>query len=272
MIDDHLRRVGPSAMTDAERDLARLELQEVMRSDRPANRPPAPPLRGRRRRTAALAVAGAVLASATAAAAYAGLVRPDPQQVNVITDKAQDVAEVHSEGWRPELNAELVSCTSGMEAGRFEVYASSVPLAGTVTAEDLVAACVEKASTLGESSQPDRPTICRSGRDEAPTFAAPTVVLGASSCAAAGLADFTDEDVADLNQARATEVALLAIADPCPSRDDALNWTRQQTRRTGADLTLVDSRAAGAPPKVCFGTYVDWAAGTATVDVIAITD
>lgn len=269
MIDDELRDHGPRGLTDEERSELRLELLATIRSEgqTPRGRPASQQSRGRR--AVAFGVAAAVLATATAAAAFAGLIGPDPQQAATIITNAEPAAGAHPEGWRPELNAELALCVGAVEADDFEVYASDGPLDGTVAAADLIEACAAKAAALGRAQEDGAGAICRTGTAGADPFASPTVLLNSSECASAGLDDYTLDDVADLNRARAVEVALRSNDDPCPSSDDALAWVRAQADRTGTDLVIHGAENAGEPPKVCFGAYVNWVAGTAHIDTIS---
>lgn len=273
MIDDELRAIGPKGLSVEEQADLRRDLVATMRSGSSAGPVRSSGTRRRfGRRTVALGVAALLTGTATAAAAYVGLTRPSSQQAATMLETSKAPARVHLEGWRPPLDAESAQCTGALGTPDFEVYASDGPLDSVLTEAEIVAACRAKATTLGPDTGADQPVLCRTDRTAGPSFAEPTVPLSSGDCATAGLEEYTAADLVDLNAARATEVALRAIDDPCPSRNKALVWSRRQAERTDSDLVIVDSGAAGHPPKVCFGTYVDWIAGTATVDVISITD
>ena len=270
MIDDELRDHGPAGLTDDERSDLRLDLLATIRSEGHGPQGLAERPHGRRRRrTVAFGVAAAVLATATAAAAFAGLTRPDPKQAATIITNSEAVASAHPEGWRPELNAELAMCVGAAGTDDFEAYASDGPLESALAATDLIDACSAKAATLDGSGTEGAGTICRTGTAGAATFASPTVLLNSSDCSSAGLEDYTAGDIGELNDARAVEVALRAIGNPCPSRNEVLAWVRTQADRTGTSLSIYEGKQAGEPPKVCFGTYVNWVAGTAYIDTIS---
>jgi hypothetical protein len=262
VIDDQIHHAGPDGLTDAEHEHLR---RQVLTSIHTIHDSPRKPNRARRGVVAALAVA-AILGTATAAAAtYVALTRPDPKQAATILDHAQALAAAHGPDWRPELNAELVYCRAPNDADSFEAYASAGPLGGTVEAAELIEACAAKSATLGQAHGPT-PTLCSRPTGD---LGRPVVLLDGTACAGVDLQVFGDSDLQSLNAARSTEVAVLAIDEACPSRDRVIRWAESQLEASGSDLALIDSRAAGSPPQVCFGTYIDWTARTATVDIIS---
>ena len=266
MIDDQIHDAGPDGLSDEEHDRLRMQLMATIRSGRAETTPTRPGRQGR-----ALVVAGAVAAvigTATVAAAYASLTRPDPKQAATIVEHAQVAAAAHNPGWRPPLDAESVDCDAPGDDVDFNAYASARPLAEAVEQSQLLETCVAKNREFDQVAS-DAAVVC--ARPEA-LITRPIVVLSDGGCASIDLEDFDREDLETLNQARAVEVALLAVDDPCPSRPQVLGWVDGQLDALGSDLALVDSRAEGSPPQVCFGTYVNWTAGTATVDVTSRND
>ncbi|MGN6695956.1 MAG: hypothetical protein ACTHN0_17395 [Aquihabitans sp.] len=271
MIDDDLRSIGPGPLSDPERRALRSDVLASIGTGAPSPDGRVEPSRRalRVRRSIVVGVIAAAAVSASAAAAYVGFVRPDPGQAATIVANSRDDVAVHNPGWRPELNAEEVACDAPGGQIDFNTSASAGRLEDSVQADDLVAACASKAATLDQAATAPN-VICRSGTAGAPTFAAPAVLLGVRDCSDKGLDAFHDSDLAALNEARAAEVAIHATSNPCPSRAEVLEWVRHQVESRDLDLTVIDAGSTGGPPDVCFGTWVDWVAGTALVDALTI--
>lgn len=266
MIDDQIYDAGPDGLSDEEHDRLRMQLMATIHSGRPETTPSRPVRRGR-----SLMMAGAVAAvigTASVAAAYVSLTRPDPNQAATIVEHAQIAAAAHNPGWRPPLDAESVDCDAPGDDVDFNAYASARPLADAVEQNQLLETCVAKNREFDQVAS-NAAVVC--ARPEA-LLTRPIVVLGDGDCASLDLEGFDREDLETLNQARAVEVALLAVDDACPSRPQVVEWVDGQLTALDSGLALVDSRAEGSPPQVCFGTYVNWTAGTATVDVTSHTD
>lgn len=266
MIDDQIHDAGPDGLSDQEHDRLRMQLMATIRSGRADTTSSRPGRKGR-----ALIVAGAVAAvigTATVAAAYMTLTRPDPKQAATIVEHAQIAAAAHNPGWRPPLDAESVDCDAPGDDVDFNAYASAGPLPDAVEQTQLLETCVAKNREFDQVAS-DTAVVC--ARPET-LITRPIVVLGDDGCASIDLEPFDREDLETLNKARAVEVALLAVDDACPSRPQVVEWVDDQLIALGSDLALVDSRSEGSPPQVCFGTYVNWTAGTATVDATSYTD
>ncbi|MCU1368884.1 MAG: hypothetical protein JWO77_78 [Ilumatobacteraceae bacterium] len=184
----------------------------------------------------------------------------------MVVDDGASSGPVRPVGWRPVLAAELVRCEA--PAGRDDVraHASDRALHERLRLSDLVGAC-EVATSSPDRTDLDRSwTVCRTAGTEAHALVAPTVILGASRCAASARRPFSLSDLSRLNEARAFETALLSIRQACPSRRDALGWATAQLERTGVGLEIIDAGVVGRPHGACFGITVDWGSGTATVE------
>lgn len=276
MRDEDLRNAGPPAMAPERHDALRARLLDEITAERSSvSRSAAVPRRARRHRRGVVAGAAFVVVavSATAAAAMAGWLRPDPEEARQVLDRAESQVEWHNPGWRPELMSEQVQCSSTPEvAPEFNAFASDFPLTNAITAHDYLRACTAKAPTLGTAPESSSPALCARPGPEIPEL----VVTFDGGCAGRGLSNIDDTDLAALNAARRMEVSLLAFPEECPTRDEAANWVRRQIATDDMPLRLVDgpqgsttttvSGAADTRDLNCYRGWVTWPTASVYID------
>jgi hypothetical protein len=227
-------------------------------------------------RIAALAAAFVILTAGVAIAA--GLFNPDPADVATIEDDGAEAAEVHLEGWRPELNTEAVWCMVDSSAGA-DTMASEFPLGEPLTLEILLAECgtgndvarnletppmdftVCEATYTHQSYQErinadDRFDIIEGDlADERPGF--PVVLAWDADCTTTQLDTSWDVQLApltsldEINQAREVEVGVRATAlNSCLGLEDAKAIATSTRAELGETWLLLDFK-----PDVAGGCY-----------------
>lgn len=267
MIDEDLRDLMP-----AERWLPphrKRQLKERLMHDIAAEDTPSRRRRPSRRLTGGL-VAAAVLATSGAAAAALGFNgRPDPEQAGQVVENNATAAQVHLDGWRPELRSESVACigpdsnklTDPRETGN--TPASEFPLEDNLTAELLIEECTsgnDWARSQG-GFDPQQALACVRDGD----FLLAVVTLEGIDCADAGdgVRPITDDDLARLNEMRALEVAVLANPNECPSLDEAVDWSHVRVDEHGEQLNV---RGVTGNSNGCFGGVTYWDRGEVIVE------
>ncbi|HTO00841.1 MAG TPA: hypothetical protein VL068_09230 [Microthrixaceae bacterium] len=309
MSDEDLRRTGPPALSEERHSALRATFMTEVRADRDAasvasNIETLSGSRGRKllgaaaarrggrgqrrgaRRTVGVAVAAICVVATTtvAAAAVVSVMRPDPKEAATVINKSTEQVQWHNEGWRPELQAELVSCVAdpGDTPSEFEAYASDFPLSDAIDPGDYERACSSKAlelSAQATGSTTTGYTLCASGAGQIPGR---VVLLDGSTCDGSGLRSMTGTDLTALNSARHSEVALLAFPQDCPTAAEAEAWVQQRI----ADLTIPLSLATTAGPgmtsstvttagtagRPCYRGFVDWNSSTVAIDTFSVPD
>jgi hypothetical protein len=222
-----------------------------------------PPRRSRLTRRTALIAAAIVVGTASVAGAAITLLGPDPEQAaQVVDDFSPAIGTIHPLGWRPDLQAEQTNCLlPGADAFVQEMLggrpAYDFPLDEPLTEHHLAVACTEDDAYASENGYTAATaTVCVSDTGRHPE---PTVVIDGSACASVGrdLRPITDQDLAELNQMRAVEVAFLAVPSEseCPTFIEARAWVNQQNSQFGTDLIVVELDEGSG---VCYRGSVVW--------------
>lgn len=221
------------------------------------------------RRRMALGAVAALATAGVATAAAAGVIsrdRPDPVQVEAVNRElgsGSPMGSVHTEGWRPELNAETVECE--LAGGLTITWASEFPLEEQLTEQHLVDECTSGndlvRSRMGAAA--DTVTVCVRRAD----YPRPVVLADGSTCADQQLRPIMPDDLADLNRRRAFDVSLLAVptANGCPSLDEAIAWSKRQVRESAYELHI-DSRDEG--DSACYRGVTDWSRNVILVQAL----
>ena len=236
----------------------------------------------RRRRRLGSGIAIAVAVVGLGGAAAAGVItrdRPDVSEsarVNEEIGRESPAAEVHLDGWRPELSAEVVECVvpaavsveegGPPQVGTIQTPASEFPLEDLLTRDAVVQECLSGNDAARNSStrlSADAGAVCvRTG-----VYPKPVVLLDGTTCDYhAHLRLLTDRDLATLNRLRSFDVALLAVpsADGCPGVDEAVEWARARVAEFGGGLRIhvMDEGPA------CYRAVADWTRRVVTVQLI----
>lgn len=237
-------------------------------------------------RIAALAATFVVLSAGVAIAA--GIFNPDPVDVATIEDDGAKVADVHLDGWRPELKTESVWCMVDSSAGA-DTMASEFPLGEPLTMEILLAECgsgndvarnldtpladftVCEATFTHQSYQErisvdDRFDIVEGDlAGDRPGF--PVVLAWDADCATTLLDTSWDVDLAalesldDINQAREAEVGVRATAlNSCLSLDEARDMAATTRAELGQTWLLLEFEPEVASD--CYTVDIDLQWGT----------
>ena len=249
--------------------------------------------RSRRRprmgRVAALAAAFVVLSAGVAIAA--GVFSPDPADVARIESEGAQHADVHLEGWRPELRTERVWCLFDSNGTGVEPLASEFPLGEALTIEILLAECgTGNDVARNPGSPPTEFTICEAVftdetyqmrmnavewfniiegdlGDKRPGF--PVVLAWDTDCASTQLDTTLEVELAPLasldniNKAREVEIGLRATAlNSCLSLDEARNMASNTRAELGAEWLLLDFEHE--TPSGCYTVELDLQWGTIT--------
>lgn len=223
---------------------------------------PAATVSGRHSRRLVGVIAAALVVTTAAAAAAVGLGGPDPQQAATVVDQNVEAAQVHLDGWRPELRSESVACV-GTDSPRLtdpraggQTTASEFPLTDPLTAERLIDECTggTDEARLAGGHDPARATVCM--RDTGALL--PVVALDGQTCEQTGddIRPASDADFARLNEMRGFEVAVLANPDGCPTEDEAIEWARRQVDARGESLVVTTEPDSGGA--LCYGASVYW--------------
>ncbi len=203
---------------------------------------------------------------------------PTPQQAQRITNAFQpDKGAGLVPGTRPSLNSESVLCQiSGNPNPPGTTQASDAPMTRPLTAEMLVSACqhsdVVNMQTSRISVTPA--TLCVTTQPGAQTGEPtgwPVVVLGSSSCSGAGDAPPPSDVMAQVNRRRSVEAAIIAIPEPCPTKDQTIRWVRQQLAALHENMNILEADV-GVPGGICYLPTVHWVfppTGGPTVEVNA---
>lgn len=231
--------------------------------------PPALPTRRRRRRVAGgVAVALAVAGLGTAAAATVlNRARPDAREAATVNDEIGSrsrAAEVHLEGWRPELSAERVECI--LPNGSVDTPASEFPLDDMLTKDTLVQECVAGNDLARNTSQPlasESATVCVNTG----AYPKPVVLVDGSRCDDhPRLRTLVDTDLDELNRLRSFDVSFLAVpsGDGCPDLDTAVEWARTRIAEFGGALRI-DVMDEGV---ACYRGVTDWTRQVVTIQAL----
>jgi hypothetical protein len=237
-------------------------------------------------RITALAAAFVVLSAGVAIAA--GIFNPDPADVATIEDDGAQSADVHLDGWRPELKTEAVWCMVDEDSGA-DTMASEFPLGDPLTMEILLAECStgnDVARNL--DSPPTDFTVCEATftdqsyqerisvddrfnvvegdlAGDRPGF--PVVLAWKADCATTQLDTSWDVDLAplesldDINQAREAEVTVRATAlNACLSIAEARAMAASSKAELGAAWLLVEYEPEAASD--CYTVDIDLQWGT----------
>lgn len=94
------------------------------------------------------------------------------------------------------------------------------------------------------------------------------VALDGLSCEETGtdVRPMNDEGLARLNQMRGFEVTVLANPEPCPTLEQATDWTRTQITERGENLTVITDPNALDEPGTCFRGLTMWEQGEVLVE------
>lgn len=237
-------------------------------------------------RIAALAAAFVVLTAGVAIAA--GFFNPDPADVATIEDDGAQVADVHLEGWRPELKTEAVWCMVDSSAGA-DTLASEFPLREPLTTAILLAECGTGNDVARNLDTPPADfTVCEATftdqsyqerisvddgfnivegdlAAERPGF--PVVLAWHADCTTTQLDTSWDVDLAplesldDVNQAREVEVGVRATAlNSCLSLDDAKAMAARSRAELGETWLLLEFEPE--VPSDCYTVDIDLQWGT----------
>lgn len=240
--------------------------------------------RGARRGSMAGLVAAAVLASAGAVAAGVAMSRPDPQQSAQVKRDFSSQAQLHLQGWRPELDAERVWCLFPQTEGPLNTFASQFPLDGTLTSERLALGCTEANDWAQKLTQDgvgpfsvSTATMCVI---EGGSYPEAVVGVGGIDCTSTPIHELvpgvdapvykytdarpmTTEDLEQLNFMRAVEVAVLAVPadDSCPSSEKAAEWA--QARLQEFAINDLQVRKVDEGPG-CYRGRISWPTGSSS--------
>lgn len=285
MIDEDLRKLATVEDRLSSHARARLKerIMESITTDTASTVPepveatptghPRPARRHAKRRLVGGVIAATVAVTGTAAAATVWLGGPDPEQAAEVTEQVTDpVAEIYDGAWRPSLRAESVACI-GSDSRRLtdpretdNTSASEFPLAEDLTRDRLIDECAtgnDWARSLGGYDIADATACVREGANPLAV-----VALDELTCEETGdgIRTMTDEDLVRLNQMRGFEVAVLANPEPCPTREQATDWTRTQITHRDEDLTVRTSLDGPDEPGVCFRGLTMWEQGEVLVE------
>jgi hypothetical protein len=203
---------------------------------------------------------------------------PNSQQAQRITNAFQpDSGAGLVPGTRPTLNSESVLCQiSGNPNPPGSTQASDAPMTEPLTAEMLVRACQHSDVVNMQTSQiPVTPaTLCVTTQIAAQTGEPtgwPVVVLGSSSCSGVGYALPPSDVMAQVNRRRSVEATIIAIPEPCPTKEQTIRWVREQLATLRESMKIVEA-GIGVPGGRCYLPTVHWAfppTGGPTVEVNA---
>jgi hypothetical protein len=238
----------------------------------------AEPRTARRRRRRA--VAGALVATALLGGTALATIRmssPDPEQSAQVVDDFSSVAEVHLDGWRPELAAESVVCLYPETEGALFTGANEFPLDEPLTPAKLARECTSNdwAQKLTQDGvgpfAVSTATMCVA--DEG-TYPMAVVGVGGIDCTSTPIREpvpdvdepvyrdidsrrMTTEDLEQLNHMRAVEVAVLAVPaeDGCPSSEQATEWAQARLDEYGIEDLEVRQLGQG---EGCYRGRVSW--------------
>lgn len=289
-IDERLRAVDPAAELDkdptgmtGQRLLARARQRGTAAvTIRPRTRP---------RRLVVASTAAAVMVATSVGALATGVFNPDPADVTTILDDADAIADLHIEGWRPELSAEGVWCVYD-DGSQISTLASDFPLDQPLTVDALVAVCTDGNDLVrGMPSPPTDTTVCGATltdeeveqRLAAAGLASATVTDGGqrhrfpvvlgwrADCATVDLGDASTVHLSPLtsldqiNEVREIEIGLKAAASECLTQDEAFALAEEARDRLAAQWQVVDEAETDVR---CHQVWLDPAAGFLIVTAI----
>lgn len=240
-------------------------------------------------RIAALTAAFLILTAGVAIAT--GVFAPDPRDVSLLEDEAEQGFESHELGWRPALRTERVWCMYDLSTGA-DTPVSEFPLGEPLTMEALLAECGtgnDVARNL--EAEPTDYTLCRAtftdqtyqdriAQDDRFTVVEgdlstsrpgfPVVLAWDTSCETTALETSFEVDLAplmsldDLNHAREIEVGLKADAlKSCLTREEADGAARSARTELGEGWLLIDMNLDA--PVACYAVELEPQWGTIAV-------
>lgn len=233
----------------------------------------------RERLIVVIAATVTVLSSVTAIAT--GMFEPDPADVSTILHNAAGQAQVHLDGWRPELRAEAVWCVYG-DGSTISTYASEFALDQPLTEELLTSECTSGNDLVRNLARPPADvTVCgaivprqdvqrglgergeriTSGQLSDDRHRFPVVLGWDADCATAQLGTTPSVDLAALtsfdaiNQAREVEISLRAAAVQHCLNDTQAHEMAEQARSHLANDWVVATGNAIRPR--CYQVQLD---------------
>ena len=223
-------------------------------------------------RRVVLLAAAFLVATASMAGAAMTLLQPDPEQAAVVDEVFDPMrGEIHPLDWRPDLQAEQTKCllpgADEFVQERLASIASNFPLEERLTVEHLATACTDGNAYASENGYTAAGAeVCV---DDGGRYVDPTVVIDGTDCALASpdLRPITEQDLADLNEMRAIEVALLAVPSEngCPTFDDARQWVTSQVDQLALSLNIVEGDQGS---DVCYRGTVTWSLDQVNIESV----
>lgn len=277
-LDRRLRAADPAAELDFDPD-SPVAARLLAKARKGRVGAPAVPRRGR----TLVAIVVAVMIASTGALATA-VFRPDPADVATLLQDAEQAAQQHLPGWRPELVAEAVECH--YENGeRASTYVSEFDLDQPLTVELIAAECTSGNDLVRRLPEaPTSTTMCALAispqaydqrlddgedlvvlaGDLSQAVAVVPVVLGWDTACEQATVDtwppgtlgpLLDGHIAEINVVREVEIGLRAIAmDRCLSRDEAIELGLQAADRLAGEWPLIADERVETD---CYQVWVD---------------